>query len=198
MEFNDLQKNNNNSLYCPLKYIRVPKYKSTANFYDGKDINNSFSKKSIIKKNINHQILYNILSNMFIFFLNEKSKLIDITKSFSKIIKTFSPEIKKIYFKMLNYLNNCRAGKLNQIINKKTFVNEMINAYNTILTKREQNILILNKNKIILQKNIYKNELNSDKLFSSETISPTCFNNSYKVITFHKNMSKIVNNTISL
>ena len=84
---------------------------------------------------------------MLKFYMIKKSKFIDISKSFSKIIKIFSPEIKKIYIKMLDYLNNNRAGKLYKIVNKNTFVNEMIDAYNIILTKREQNILLkANKN----------------------------------------------------
>jgi len=82
-----------------------------------------------------------MINNMFIIFLIEKSKLADTTKSLSKILKLFSPEIKNIYIKMLDYFNNYRNGKIYKMVNKKTFINEMINAYNIILTQREKNIL---------------------------------------------------------
>ena len=84
---------------------------------------------------------------MFILFLIEKSKLVDNEKSLSKILKIFSPEIKSIYIKMLKYFNNYRNGKIYKMVNKKRFINEMINAYNIILTKREKNILQKNMKK---------------------------------------------------
>jgi hypothetical protein len=192
IEFNNLHKNNNN-LYYPLN---ISKYQNNSNFSDRKYINKSFTNNSIIKKDINQQILYNILSNMFIFFLNEKSKLVDTTKTLSTILKIFSPEIKGIYIKMLDYLNNYKPGKLYKIINKNTFVNEMINAYNNILTKREQNIL-LKRNNNILNNYIPKKETNNDRSFGSENISPICFKNNLRAISFGKKNSNFVNNTIS-
>jgi hypothetical protein len=145
-EFNHLQKNNS-KLYYRSNFHQLSKYKNTSFISDRKYINKSFLNNSIIKKDINQQLLYNILNNVLKFYMIETSKFIDISKSFSKIIQIFSPEIKKIYIKMLDYLNNNRAGKLYKIVNKNTFVNEMIDAYNIILTKREQNILLkANKN----------------------------------------------------
>jgi hypothetical protein len=145
-EFNHLQKNNS-KLYYRSNFHQLSKYKNTSFISDRKYINKSFLNNSIIKKDINQQLFYNILNNVLKFYMIETSKFIDISKSFSKIIQIFSPEIKKIYIKMLDYLNNNRAGKLYKIVNKNTFVNEMIDAYNIILTKREQNILLkANKN----------------------------------------------------
>lgn len=128
--------------------------------------------------------------------MNENSKLVDTTKSFSKILKIFSPEIKRIYIKMLDYLINCRDGKLYKMINKNTFMNEMINAYNIILTKKEQNIL-LKRNKNIITNYIQKEAPNNDISFGSENVSPICFKNNLRAISFRKKMSKFVNNTIS-
>jgi len=88
--------------------------------------------------------------------LIEKSKLVDTTKSLSKILKIFSPEIKNIYIKMIDYFNKYRNEKIYKMVNKKTFINEIINAYNIILTKRE---------KSILQKNIQKKVPKNDKYF---------------------------------
>ena len=140
IEFNNLQ-NNNKSLNYSLNAIEASKYKNTSHFSNIKYINNSFSNNSIIKKDIEQQTLYDILSNMFIYFLIEKSKLVDNEKSLSKILKLFSPEIKNIYIKMLDYFNNYRNRKIYKMVNKKTFINEMINTYNIILNKREKNIL---------------------------------------------------------
>ena len=195
IEFNNLQKNNCSLNYL-LNYSQVSKYKNISNFSDRKYINKSFTNNSIIKKDINQQILYNIFSNIFIFLLNENSKLVDTTKSFSKILKIFSPEIKRIYIKMLDYLINCKDGKLYKIINKNTFLNEMINAYNIILTKSEQSIL-LKKNKNILKNYFQKEAPNNDINLSSENVSPICFKNNLRAILFRKKMSKFVNNTIS-
>ena len=64
------------------------------------------------------------------------------------------------------------------MVNKKTFINEMLNAYNIFLTKREKNIL---------QKNIKKVSKN-DKIFSSEIISPIYFKNKVRTISFGKKM----------
>jgi hypothetical protein len=188
IEFNDL-KNNNKSLNYSLNATEASKYKNISHFSDIKYINDSFS-------NIEHQTLYDIFSNMFIYFLIEKSKLVDTAKSLSKILKIFSPEIKGIYIKMLDYLNNYKPGKLYKIINKNTFVNEMINAYNNILTKREQNIL-LKRNNNILNNYIPKKEANNDRSFGSENISPICFKNNLRAISFGKKNSNFVNNTIS-
>ena len=58
----------------------------------------------------------------------------------------------------------------------------MINAYNIILTKREKNIL---------QKYIQKKVPKNDKIFSSEIISPTCFKNKVRKISFGKKISKL-------
>jgi len=195
IEFNNLQKNNSNLNY-PINSSQVSKYKNSSNFSDRKYINKSFTNNSIIKKDINQQILYNIFSNIFIFLLNENSKLVDTTKSFSKILKIFSPEIKRIYIKMLDYLINCRDGKLYKMINKNTSMNEMINAYNIILTKKEQNIL-LKRNKNIITNYIQKEAPNNDISFGSENVSPICFKNNLRAISFRKKMSKFVNNTIS-
>ena len=146
IEFNTFQKNNSN-LYNPLNSHQFSKFKNTSYISDRKYINKSFLNNTTTKKDINQQILINMLNNVLKFYMIERSKFIDISKSFSKIIKIFPPEIKNIYIKMLDYLNNNRAGKLYKIINKNTFVNEMINAYNIILTKKEQNILLkANKN----------------------------------------------------
>ena len=119
---------------------------------------------------------------MFIYFLIEKSKLVDTAKSLSKILKLFSPEIKNIYIKMLKYFNKYRNEKIYKMVNKKTFINEMINAYNIILTKSEKNIL---------QKNILKKASKNDKIFSSEIISPISFKNNVKKISFRKKISKL-------
>ena len=140
IEFKNLQ-NNNKSLNYSLNTPKESKYKNNSHFSDIKYINNSFSNNFIIIKDIEQQTLYNMIKNMFIIFLIEKSKLVDTTKSLSKILKLFSPEIKNIYIKMLDYFNNYRNGKIYKIVNKKTFINEMINAYNIILTQREKNIL---------------------------------------------------------
>jgi hypothetical protein len=67
IEFNNLQ-NNNKSLNYSLNSTKAPKYKNTSHFSDIKYINDSFPNDSIIKKDIEQQTLYNILSNMFIFF----------------------------------------------------------------------------------------------------------------------------------
>ena len=99
---------------------------------------------------------------MFIYFLIEKSKLVDTAKSISKILKIFSPEIKNIFIKILKYFNNYRNEK-NKMVNKKTFINEMINAYNIILTKREKNIL---------QENIQKKVPKNDKIFFQKLFHP--------------------------
>ena len=119
---------------------------------------------------------------MFIFFLIEKSKLFDTAKSLSKILKIFSSEVKNIYIKMLDCFNNYRNGKIYKMVNKKTFINEMFNAYNIILTKREKNIL---------QKKYNKKVLKNDKIFSSEIISPTFFKNKIRIMSFVKKKSKI-------
>ena len=97
---------------------------------------------------------------------------------------------------MLDYLINCRDGKLYKMINKNTFMNEMINAYNIILTKKEQNIL-LKRNKNIITNYIQKEAPNNDISFGSENVSPICFKNNLRAISFRKKMSKFVNNTIS-
>ena len=154
IEFNNL-KNNNKSLNYSLNATEASKYKNISHFSDVKYINDSFS-------NIEHQTLYDILSNMFIYFLIEKSKLVDTSKSLSKILKIFSPEIKNIYIKILKYFNNYRNEK-NKMVNKKTFINEMINAYNIILTKREKNIF---------QKNIQKKVPKNDKIFLQKLLHP--------------------------
>ena len=78
---------------------------------------------------------------------------------------------------MLDYFNNYRNGKIYKMVNKKTFINEMINAYNIILTKREKNIL---------QKNIQKKVPKNNKIFSSEIISPICLKNKVRTILFRK------------
>ena len=140
IEFKNLQ-NNNKSLNYSLNTPKESKYKNNSHFSDIKYINNSFSNNFIIIKDIEQQTLYNMINNIFIIFLIEKSKFADTTKSLSKILKLFSPEIKNIYIKMLDYFNNYRNGKIYKMVNKKTFINEMINAYNIILTQREKNIL---------------------------------------------------------
>jgi len=160
IEFNKIQKNNK-SVNDSLNISKASKYKNTTYFPDIKYINNSFSNNSKIKKDKEQQILYNALSDMFIFFLNEKSKLVDTSKSLSKIVKIFSPEIKKIYIKMLDYFNNYKNGKMYKKINKKTFINEMSNAYNNVLTNRE---------KKLFQKNIRKKISKNDKIFSLENV----------------------------
>ena len=176
IKFNNL-KNNKKSLNYSLNDTKSSKYKNTSHFTDIKYINDSFSNNSKIKKDIEQQNLYNILSNIFIFFLIEKSKLVDSTKSLSKRLKIFAPEIKNIYIKMLKFFNNYRNEKKYKMVNKETFINEMINAYNIILTKREKNIL---------QKNIQKKMAKNDKIFSSEIISPICLNNNVRTISFEK------------
>ena len=178
IKFNNLE-NNNKSLNYSLNATKESKYKNISHFTD---INDSFSNNSIIKKDIEQQTLYDIFSNMFIFFLIEKSKLADNAKSLSKILKIFSPEVKNIYIKMLDYLNNYRNRKIYKMVNKKTFINEMINAYNIILTKREKNIL---------QKKYIKKVPKNDQIFSSEIISPTYFKNKFRTISFAKKMSKL-------
>ena len=192
IDFNNFKKNNSGLNYL-LNASQTSKYKNYSNFSDRKYINKSFTNNPIIKKDINQQILYNILSDMFIFLLNEKSKFFDTTKSFSKILNIFSPEIKRIYIKMLDYLNKSKDGKLYKIINKNTFMNEMINAYNNILTKKEQNIL-LKRNKNI---NIQKEGLNNNLIFRSDNTSPKYFKNSLRTKIFRTKKSKFVNNTIS-
>ena len=137
IEFNKMQKNNK-SVNDSLNLSKASKYKNITYFSDIKYINNSFSNHSKIKKDKEQQILYNTLSDMFLFYLNEKSKLVDNSKSLSKILKIFSPEIKRIYIKMLDYFNNYNNGKIYKKINKKTFINEMSNAYNNALTNREK------------------------------------------------------------
>ena len=66
-EFDNLQ-NNNKSLNYSLNTTKATKYKNTSHFSDIKYMNDSFPNDSIIKKDIEQQTLYNILSNMFIFF----------------------------------------------------------------------------------------------------------------------------------
>jgi hypothetical protein len=88
IEFNNL-KNNNKSLNYSLNATEASKYKNISHFSVVKYINDSFS-------NIEYQTLYDILSNMFIYFLIEKSKLVNTSKSLLKILKIFSPEIKNI------------------------------------------------------------------------------------------------------
>jgi hypothetical protein len=161
MELNNLQ--NNKSLNYSLNASKASKYQKTSHFSDIKNINDSFPNNSIIKKDIEQQTLYNIFSNMFIFFLIEKSKIVDTSKWLSKILKRFSPEIKNIYIKMFDYFHNYRNGKAYKVVNKKTFINEMINAYNIILTKREKNIL---------QKNIQKKVPKNDKIFLQKLLHP--------------------------
>ena len=86
IKFNNLQ-NSNKSLNYSLNVTKESNYKNTSHFTDIKYINDSFSNNSIIKKDLEQQILYDIFSNMFIFLLIEKSKLFDTTKSLSKILK---------------------------------------------------------------------------------------------------------------
>ena len=182
------------------------------NYFNQENIKNSFliknagnSNMSINKnncstkdKNIKLQILNNIFTRMFIYFKNEKNGIINLSKSFSDKLKIFPQELKKIYIKMLEYLYNI---KNNKYVNQNAFVNGMINAYNLILSKTEQNIIVSNKNEILLlmkKNNIQsiQNSIGPNYLFSTGIISPIHYNNS-KSISIEKINSKENYNTFS-
>ena len=69
IKFNNLQYNNK-SLNYSLNATKESKYKNISHFTDIKYINDSFSNNSIIKKDIEQQTLYDILSNIFLFFFD--------------------------------------------------------------------------------------------------------------------------------
>ena len=152
------------------------------------------------EKNVKMKHLNKIFIRMFIYFRNDNNGNINLSRSFSDKLKIFSQELKKIYIKMLEYLYSI---KNNKIINQNTFVKGMINAYNLVLSKTEQNILVSNKNEILLlmKKNNIQSIQNSvgpnhNYLFSTGIISPIHFNNS-KSISIEKINSKENYNTFS-
>jgi hypothetical protein len=184
------------------------------NYFNQENIKNSLVVKNIAnsnmninktscsnkEKNIKLQILNNIFTRMFIYFKNDKNGNINLSKSFFDKLRVFPHDLKKIYIKMLEYLYNI---KNNKIVNQNAFVKGMINAYNLILSKTEQNIIVSNKNEILLlmkKNNIQSIQnsvgLNHNYLFSTGIISPIHFNNS-KSISIEKINSKENYNTFS-
>ena len=184
---------------------RFKNYFNQENIKNVKNISNSnmnISKNSYSNKgkNIKLQILNNIFTRMFIYFKNDKNGNINLSKPFSDKLNIFPQDLKKIYIKMLEYLYNI---KNNKIVNQNSFVKGMINAYNLKLSKAEQNIIVSNKNEILLlmKKNNLQSiqnsvGLNHNYLFSTGIISPIHFNNS-KSISIEKINSKDNYNTFS-